>query len=786
MLRYAPFTLAVVLLLVLSAATCAQTKRALLIGIDTYQSKSVARAAIKFKDTDGPSRWSTQEWPNLKGAVNDVKAMKALLTSPKFGFSAKEPYMHLLLDEEAKRDQILADMKKYLVDLPNPGDVVVFYYSGHGSLRVNSLSKKELKQGNLPLDNTIVPADASTAVFDVRDREIARIFNAALDKGVILTAIFDSCHSGTIARGVPIGTATRARFLPYDPRDIKEAPDTKDGKEVTAPADRTDNAALIMSAALANQLAIELDFANGSYGAFTVALIGALEALPADIPAKDLFKRVIVVLKSMGVVDQEPTLDGIEQRRQQPLFGKGSPTGKLRVASDGEDGDGIALNSGYSDHLGVGSELVRINNPKDSESLRIKIKSVDGLALSHATIVSPANATVEAGDVFELDKWVPSEKSLLPIWLPPGNLTQQQLQELAPEIQLLKSNPTLTWVDDPARQTPTHLISWDGRQWLLTSSEARLSQFLGATLRADSVVTKLRNQNAKLFVNLPPSTELIKQLDFNRPDVPIKILTEPQGALYTLVGTYDGRHLSYSWFRRTALEEKATLPPGSVTECAVDSPYPIRSDWISVSQTDKQNAGQILADLAVRLDKVYAWLNLPTPPLGDPVSAFPYHLALKRKSDQKYLSDSRVIEGDTLDLLLKSDEPISPQVVPRWVYVMAIDCSGKGRLLFPRGGIENKYPREGASDMEISVLGKGHLIITPPFGTETYILLTTNKQLPDPASLNFEGVVKTGVRGNSPLQDLLSNASRGTRGPTSPMPTEWGVQVLQLTSSPKQ
>jgi hypothetical protein len=130
---------------------------------------------------------------NLKGAINDVKAMKALLTSSKFGFSKDEPYIRLLVQDEATHDRILTDMQKYLVDLPSKGDIVVFYYSGHGSLRVNSLSKKGLNQSGNPLDNTIVPVDANTGVFDVRDREIARIFNAALDKGIILTAIFDSC-----------------------------------------------------------------------------------------------------------------------------------------------------------------------------------------------------------------------------------------------------------------------------------------------------------------------------------------------------------------------------------------------------------------------------------------------------------------------------------------------------------------------------------------------------------------------------------------------------------------
>ena len=90
-------------------------------------------------------------------------------------------------------------MNKYLVEQPQKGDTVVLYVAGHGSLRVNSKSNKQtfdLGGKPTPLDNTIVPADAYLGTEDIRDREMARIFNKALDKGIHLTAIFDTCHSG--------------------------------------------------------------------------------------------------------------------------------------------------------------------------------------------------------------------------------------------------------------------------------------------------------------------------------------------------------------------------------------------------------------------------------------------------------------------------------------------------------------------------------------------------------------------------------------------------------------
>ena len=96
-------------------------------------------------------------------------------------------------------------MQKYLVDEPKRGDTVVFYDASHGSLRVNSKGTKltVLIGGKyVHADSTLVPSDAYQGGYDVRDREMTRIFNAALDKGIHLTVIFDSCHSGGISRGI--------------------------------------------------------------------------------------------------------------------------------------------------------------------------------------------------------------------------------------------------------------------------------------------------------------------------------------------------------------------------------------------------------------------------------------------------------------------------------------------------------------------------------------------------------------------------------------------------------
>ncbi len=140
-----------------SLQVAGQTKRALLIGINTYQP-----AGTKAEHPAGCiyGRCELGAFENLEGSVNDAQAMADLLTSPKFGFPADKvvlltnpgpprprPGVVVLPAAETTRDGILAAMQKYLVDLPQRGDTVVFYDASHGSLRINSKGNKAAGSG---------------------------------------------------------------------------------------------------------------------------------------------------------------------------------------------------------------------------------------------------------------------------------------------------------------------------------------------------------------------------------------------------------------------------------------------------------------------------------------------------------------------------------------------------------------------------------------------------------------------------------------------------------------
>ncbi|MFM8306458.1 MAG: caspase family protein, partial [Microcystis aeruginosa] len=84
-------------------------KRALLVGVNNYP------------DT---------RWIPLEGAVNDVKLQQELLIH-RFGFQSDQ--ILLLTDHEATRENILQAFEEHLIKWAQPGDVVVFHFSGHGS-----------------------------------------------------------------------------------------------------------------------------------------------------------------------------------------------------------------------------------------------------------------------------------------------------------------------------------------------------------------------------------------------------------------------------------------------------------------------------------------------------------------------------------------------------------------------------------------------------------------------------------------------------------------------------
>jgi hypothetical protein len=325
-------------------------------------------------------------------------------------------------------------------------------------------------------------------------------------------------------------------------------------------------------------------------------------------------------------------------------------------------------------------------------------------------------------------------------------------------------------------------------QWLLQRRNAVNSTVLGDTLTAIPL-DYFEASPARLWVNLPASQSLAAGLSLHDPNSAVQGTMTLANANYLLVGSLTEDGMSYAWLHKDAFVAGA---PAAGTRrhsagCSANSPYPSRSDW--VASTANARASALNTD-AARLAKVHGWLELADNPSGASPGNY-YHLEVIRDGTSIKPGDPER-EGDSVSLALVSDGGLDDRVIEkRWVYVLDVDCHGRGSLLFPDGNTENRFPND--SDTSSKIVLEKDLVVGEPYGTDTIFLISTGDPLPDPYALNFEGVVARGLptRGqlSNPLQNLLSETSDGSRGFPARQPamsTRWGLQMLTVTSVPKE
>ncbi|KAL7951208.1 peptidase C14 [Trichoderma barbatum] len=174
-------------------SNCTGRRKALLIGINYFGQRG-----------------------QLRGCINDVRNMTAYLVEH-FGYKRED--MVILTDDQQNpmsqptKQNILRAMH-WLVKDARPNDSLFFHYSGHGG------QTKDL-DGDEPdgYDEVIYPVDFRQHGH-ITDDEMHRIMVSPLQAGVRLTAIFDSCHSGT-ALDLPYIYSTQGMLK--EPNLAKEA-----------------------------------------------------------------------------------------------------------------------------------------------------------------------------------------------------------------------------------------------------------------------------------------------------------------------------------------------------------------------------------------------------------------------------------------------------------------------------------------------------------------------------------------------------------------------------------
>ena len=732
----------VLLLIVALAALLGATmpswaaKRALIVGINDYRGGQEA--------TGG-------RWRDLRGAVNDAEAMRTLLVS-RFGFERDE--VLVLLDGEATREGILDSIDQHLIQKSKSGDTVLFHFAGHGS-QLRNPKGKELDA----MDETIVPADSYLGASDIRDKELRTRFNDVLDRGADLVAVFDSCSSGSILRSIEA-----ARYLPPG---SSSAPALEPEKR--APPE--ERGALLLSAASTGLPAAEArDDQGRPRGAFSYQLVKAMREASPDEPAEQIFLRVRAALMA-DAKGQAPVLAGTKERRSLPLLG-GAPSeasdtyvAVVRKLPDGR----IELDGGSASGLNVGAEL---NAKQIGSTLKLRVVEVPGVARSYARVSKGDPSTLGAGALFRLDRWSPAKGAALRVSFPTAASEAQfdLLLEVARALHEQGSAQGVEWIGDPTTGRPTHRMFWTASGWTLQSSQG-LRALGNLKLEDVAATVAALPQGSALWVDLPPSSAMRAELAarIEASAGAIEAVGEDE-AHYQLTTTLHDDAARVAWIQPHTLVKR---PGGGL---------PARSDWAS---TQAEGAKQLRASLDVLL-RIRSWLMLSAPP---DQGRFPYRLVLRRESNGKRVPGGAVREGERYRISLEAAK-IGPRssIEPRYVYVFAIDGFGRQALVFPSadgGNAENQMPPRGMLGAPApAVVPVGSIQISPPFGHETLVMVSTAIPLADPGVLEGRGV-RTRSAGSA-LDEFLGWVGNVAATPNTSTSTSWGIDRLSLVSLPQQ
>lgn len=322
-------------------------KWALLIGINEY-----------------PKLYSENQ---LKGCVNDVNAIEEVLLSERFNF----PRNHVakLINHEATRDGILTTFRNHLVENVNiqSGDVVIVYYSGHGSYIKDMHGDEESGY-----DQTIVPYDSgrrsAEEIYDITDDELALLLDGLSQRTQNINLFFDSCHSGTVLRGIQDSQESEAEglarwikpWLDEVPLQVNLPVPVMEGSRGMGPSEwlPLSDGYVLIAGCLSEERSREYAFQIGIppmsrtwHGAMTYYLMQALESVGPETTYYDIWDHVRMnVIKKNAT--QHPQIEGAFERK---VFGGAALPRKRYIEVVNKTAETVTLAAGLTLGATLGS-----------------------------------------------------------------------------------------------------------------------------------------------------------------------------------------------------------------------------------------------------------------------------------------------------------------------------------------------------------------------------------------------------------------------------------------------
>lgn len=251
---------------------------------------------------------------DLPGAANDARAVADVLVN-KYDFNPDN--VKLVLDGAATRDRLTAELSEWLPSVSRPGDLIWFYFAGHGSQAWDLDGDEE--DG---LDETVCPADVmrGNTERDILDDEIGQWLDQLPTDNVIV--VWDKCHAKSSTRAVT--PFARPRSLDRDTRSDVAEPEDRPAAPAQDLERVTGSGVLEIASAQADEVAIDAAFPSkqggDTYhgGAFTTPFVQNLWAADEGATYDEIFNQTTSAMKR-NRFRQTPAIDE-KPLRDRPLF----------------------------------------------------------------------------------------------------------------------------------------------------------------------------------------------------------------------------------------------------------------------------------------------------------------------------------------------------------------------------------------------------------------------------------------------------------------------------------
>lgn len=204
----------------------------------------------------------------LSGCIDDTNRMKLLLE--KRGFNSFQTLTDLTPTKPTKQN-ILNEFKNFIMTAKS-GDILFFYFSGHGSYTFDRNDDETDRR-----DETLISSDLQHVI----DDELKTILLNHMKREVTIVGLFDSCHSGTMLD---------LKFNYLDSNNYDKYTENDKVSECQGNV-------IMISGCMDSQTSAEAFIENKAQGAMTWSLIESINQIP-NCTWRELLKSMRDLLKT--------------------------------------------------------------------------------------------------------------------------------------------------------------------------------------------------------------------------------------------------------------------------------------------------------------------------------------------------------------------------------------------------------------------------------------------------------------------------------------------------------